>query len=62
MEKRMEPLSVSTKGGQIWIEQDHGAGDEGGVVVNPNQVPTLVQWLQDAATELLSEKKDKSAA
>ena len=57
MEKRMEPLAVSTKNGQIWIEQRFGGDDDGAVVIDPSQVATLVQWLQEAATELLSEAK-----
>ena len=55
MEKRMEPLAVSTKGGQIWIEQSD-VGDDNGIVIDPAQVPTLVKWLQEAAEELLSTK------
>jgi hypothetical protein len=55
MEKQMEPLSVRTHDGQIWIEQSH-SGEDSGVMINPAQVPILVEWLREATAELLNEK------
>jgi hypothetical protein len=43
MEKRMEPLTVSTKDQQIWIEQDE-LGESHGVVISIDQVPALIVW------------------
>jgi hypothetical protein len=57
MEKRMEPVSVSTKSGSVWIKQNYDSGEDGIVVVDPSQVPTLVQWLQEAAAELELEER-----
>jgi hypothetical protein len=59
MEKRMEPLTVSTKDGQIWIEQSEN-GEDCGVMIAVDQVPILVKWLQEAAAELHSEKEKVS--
>jgi hypothetical protein len=50
MEKRMEPLVVSTKDGLVWIEQS--GGEDAGIVLSPEQVPTLIKWLKEAAAEL----------
>jgi hypothetical protein len=56
MEKRMEPLIVTTREGQIWLEQDLGRGeDSSGVVIDTSQVPTLIEWLQEAVRELKGE-------
>jgi hypothetical protein len=51
MEKKMEPLQVSTKDGIIWIEQS-SAGEDSGIAINPEQVPVLIEWLKEAAAEL----------
>jgi hypothetical protein len=60
MEKRMEPLLVrTTHDGQIWIEQNQN-GEDNGVLVDPAQVPTLIEWLQEAVTEL-QKSKEKTA-
>ena len=48
----MEPPVVRTQDGQIWIEQSHGGDDSGAVVLEAAQVPTLIEWLQEAATEV----------
>jgi hypothetical protein len=52
MEKRMEPVSVSTKNGSIWIEQKYDSGDECCVVLHPSQIPALIEWLHEAVGEL----------
>lgn len=52
MQKRMEPVSVTTKNGQIWIEQEVMGSDDSGIVIDPSQVPTLIEWLREAAKEL----------
>jgi len=51
MERRMEPLKVSTKNGLIWIERS-GGGEDAGIAISPEQVPILIKWLKDAAAEL----------
>ncbi len=51
MERRMEPLLVSTKSGLVWIEQNV-SGEDSGVVLSPEQVPILSEWLKEAAAEL----------
>jgi hypothetical protein len=53
MEKKMEAVEVRTKDGQVWIVQDVN-GEDNGIVINPEQVPALVKWLNEAAAELLS--------
>ena len=53
MEKRMEPLVVSTKSGLVWIEQS-GGGEDAGIAINPEQVPVLIEWLKEAAAELVT--------
>jgi hypothetical protein len=57
MEKRMEPVSVKTHEGKIWIEQSE-LGDEISIILDPAQVPTLIQWLEEAAAELTRPKPE----
>lgn len=53
MKKRMEALTVeTTEQGQIVISQDDVGGGEPTIIIDPSQVPLLVQWLQEAAAEL----------
>ena len=54
MEKRIADVVVkTTKEGQIAIEQDDPVADcPASIVITTDQVPALVRWLQDAATEL----------
>ena len=49
----MEPLAVSTKDGQIVIVQDD-LGNDHGIVIDPAQVPVLIEWLQEAVAEIKS--------
>lgn len=49
----MQAVSISTEDGQIWIEQQQGEEYQR-VVIDVSQVPTVVQWLQEASTELLT--------
>jgi len=51
----MEPVTVYTKNGQIWLEASE---DSDAVIIDPAQLPTLIAWLQEAAAELLGAKKD----
>lgn len=55
MQKRMNPLTVVTRDGEIWIEQVYGE-DDCGVAINPDQLPTLIKWLQEAAEEIASDQ------
>lgn len=52
MEKRMEEIIVKTEKGMIWITQsDYGDGQPT-VCFPPEQVDTLIAWLQEAKEEL----------
>ena len=51
MKKQMEPLTVSTRDGMIFIEQSFN-GEDCGIAIHPEQIPTLVAWLNEAAAEL----------
>ncbi len=54
MKKIMHTLVVRTSDeGEIWTEQDFGGADEEhGVLLNPSQVPTLIEWLQEGVNEI----------
>lgn len=52
MKRRMEQVHIYTEDGQVWIEQANDPDDVMKVVIEPGQVPLLVQWLQEAAAEL----------
>jgi hypothetical protein len=52
----MEQITVYTKDGQIWMEASEESDES--LVVDPAQVPTLIEWLQEAAAELLGAKKN----
>ena len=49
----MEPLTVKTHEGKIWIEQQDIGDGVPTVVIDPAQVPVLIEWLKEAAAELL---------
>jgi hypothetical protein len=51
MEKRMQPLQVRTHEGLIWIEPST-VGEDSGAVIDPAQVPALIEWLQETVNEL----------
>jgi hypothetical protein len=40
-----------TNDGKIWIEQSD-RGEDMGVVIDPAQVPVLIEWLQEAVAEI----------
>jgi hypothetical protein len=61
MEKRMEPVSVVTKDGSIWIEQKYDSGDDAIVMLNPGQIPTLIKWLEEAVAEVELEEQATTA-
>ena len=53
MQKRMEPLSVATTGnGQILIEQTSYGEDDARILIDPDQLPLLIKWLQEADEEI----------
>ncbi len=57
MEKHMEEVGVKTEDGNILIFQiNHG--DDSVIVVSPDQVDTLVSWLQEAKAEMESKRRD----
>ena len=59
MKKAIQPLSVRTQGGEILIEQDLGADDDSqSILIEPEQVPILIEWLQEAVKELNAEQAE----
>ena len=52
MIKEVRHLSVSTDEGKITIEQDQLEDEFSRVVITVDQVPLLIQWLQEAVAEL----------
>jgi hypothetical protein len=53
MEKSMEPLTVKTHQGKIFMEQPDNGEGRACIAIDPSQVPMLIAWLEDAAKELL---------
>lgn len=54
MKKLMQEVSVSTEeDGDIALEQSHHCQDAAVIYISPEQVDTLVVWLQEAKAELL---------
>jgi len=51
----MEQVTVYTKDGQIWLEASE---ERDALIIDPAQVPTLIEWLREATAELLGAKKD----
>jgi hypothetical protein len=60
MRKQMEQVALTVKDGQIWLEQTQH-GQKMAILVDASQVSLLVQWLQDAATAVLSETEKAGA-
>lgn len=60
MQKTMEAIAVRTENGSIVMEQDKFV-DEGTeaqtISLNPEQIPLLITWLQEAATDLATSIK-----
>ena len=53
MQKSIEPLSVSTTTeGAIEIAQQQSPEEPQLIIITPEQVPLLIQWLQEAVAEL----------
>jgi UDP-glucose 4-epimerase len=62
MQKKMLELVVSTSDGQIYVEGPEYNNANGEPVrdyisVSPDQVDTLIGWLQEAKAELLAEQQ-----
>jgi hypothetical protein len=62
MEKTMEPLVLRTDDEVIWLEQ-HLSDTVGhqGIAVSIDQVPLLIEWLQEAAQELQANQELQEA-
>jgi len=61
MERRMESLEVfMNKGNTISIQQDREREreDPAIVTIHPDQVETLVKWLQAVKAEILEEERE----
>jgi hypothetical protein len=53
MEKNMEPSTVKTHQGKIFLEQPDNGEGRACIAIDPSQVPMLIGWLEEAAKELL---------
>jgi len=51
MKKRMEPLEIETHDEYISISQDDYGDGVAAIHVSPEQVETLITWLQEAKAE-----------
>lgn len=52
-EKEMQQVKVYTdEKNFICIQQDNYGGDEAIIYINPDQVDTLIKWLNEARNEL----------
>ena len=62
MRKQMNPISVHTdeEKGLIFIEQEDLTQEVYQVMISPDQVSVLVQWLQEAKEELDALRKKRS--
>ena len=50
MEKRMTAVNASAKDGDVYLFQPDPCGnDDACIVLHPDQVPVVVQWLREAA-------------
>ena len=57
MEKRAEQFAVSTNDDEIVISQERFGDDEDDiVVVTPEQIDLLIQWIQEARAELVAKR------
>jgi len=52
MKKQMEPISVETKNNRIFITQEDYGQEESSICIAPDQVDTLINWLQKAKEEI----------
>ena len=54
MKKRMEEVEVRTEKGAIYIEQPvFGQNDPACILISPEQIDMLVNWLQEAKEEAM---------
>jgi hypothetical protein len=52
MDRRMEAVAVVIRDGMVWIEQSSHPEDDVAIMLHPSQIPLLVEWLQQATTEI----------
>jgi len=52
MKKQMEPISVETRNNRIFITQENYGQEDSSVCITPDQVDTLIKWLQKAKEEI----------
>lgn len=57
-------LRLKTDKGLIYIYNDceHEEGEESGVMVSPDQVPQLIEWLKEAQAAAQEEESSPSAS
>ncbi len=59
MERRMESLEVfMNKSNTVSIQQDRDRDDPAIVTIHPDQVDTLIKWLQEVRAEILEDGRD----
>ena len=62
MEKKMEAVTVYVSDtNNVCIKNDDHYGEESVIVVNHNQIDTLIQWLKEAKSEALQNKKSSTS-
>lgn len=52
MQKEMSNVSVLTSNGNIYISQSHNYMEEDTIILHPDQVELLIQWIKEAKEEL----------
>jgi hypothetical protein len=48
MQKTMEAVTVTTNDDSVIIEQDSGPEDCQSITLSPDQIPLLIEWLEEA--------------
>ena len=53
MKKEMFEIEIDTRQGKIYLTQPYPAGgEEHIVIIDPDQVDTLIKWLEEARAEI----------
>ncbi len=63
MEKKMEAVTVYVSDdNNVCIKDDYDYGDEEHIIVlNPDQIDTIIQWLKEAKSEALQNKNSSTS-
>jgi hypothetical protein len=52
MKKEMLEINITTNEGMIFISQPDPYNDYPPIIINPDQVPILIKWLEEAKAEI----------